>query len=59
MKGHPLRGSEVSGLGRNVSCLIRFVSGAIRRLESFGLLTYKRQWNSAGYDQVEAINAQV
>ncbi|MEZ9546521.1 primase C-terminal domain-containing protein, partial [Vibrio crassostreae] len=41
-----------------MSCLIQYVSGATRRLESFGHPTYKRDWNSAVYDHVEALNAQ-
>ncbi|PMM04918.1 RepA protein [Vibrio kanaloae] len=58
LKGHPLRGSEVSGLGRNCELFDTVRQWSYKAIREFWAPNYKRQWNSAVYDQVEAINAQ-
>nr|WP_282597633.1 primase C-terminal domain-containing protein [Vibrio crassostreae] len=58
LKGHPLRGSEVSGLGRNCELFDTVRQWSYKAIREFWAPNYKRQWNSAVYDQVEAINGQ-
>jgi hypothetical protein len=58
LKGHPLRGSEVSGLGRNCELFDMVRQWSYKAIRDFWAPNYKRQWNSAVYDQVEAINSQ-
>ena len=54
----PLRGSEVSGLGRNCELFDTVRQWSYKAIREFWAPNYKRQWNSAVYDQVEAINSQ-
>lgn len=58
LKGHPLRGSEVSGLGRNCELFDTVRQWSYKAIREFWAPNYKRKWNSAVYDQVEALNAQ-
>ncbi|MFA1576587.1 replication initiation protein [Vibrio cyclitrophicus] len=58
LKGHPLRGSEVSGLGRNCELFDSVRQWSYKAIREFWAPNYKRQWNSAVYDHVEALNAQ-
>ena len=58
LKGHPLRGSEVSGLGRNCELFDNTRQWAYRAIREYWAPNYKRKWNAAVYDQVEALNAQ-
>ena len=58
LKGHPLRGSEVSGLGRNCELFDSVRQWSYKAIREFWAPNYKRDWNSAVYDHVEALNAQ-
>jgi hypothetical protein len=58
LKGHPLRGSEVSGLGRNCEVFDSVRQWSYKAIREFWAPNYKRDWNSAVYDHVEALNAQ-
>ncbi|MFA0012229.1 replication initiation protein [Vibrio lentus] len=58
LKGHPLRGVEISGLGRNCELFDTVRQWGYKAIREFWAPNYKRQWDSAVYNQVEAINAQ-
>lgn len=58
LKGHPLRGCEVSGLGRNCELFDTVRQWSYKAIRDFWAPNYKRQWNSAVYDHVEALNTQ-
>ena len=58
LKGHPRKGIESSGLGRNCELFDTVRQWSYKAIREFWAPNYKRQWNSAVYDQVEAINAQ-
>ncbi|MGR5469612.1 replication initiation protein [Vibrio campbellii] len=56
LKGHPLRGSEVSGLGRNCELFDNTRQWAYRAIRDYWAPNYKRKWNEAVYDKVESAN---
>ena len=58
LKGHPKKGIESSGLGRNCELFDTVRQWSYKTIREFWAPNYKRQWNSAVYDQVEAINSQ-
>lgn len=58
LKGHPLRGHEASGLGRNCELFDTTRQWAYKAIREYWAPNYKRLWNSAVYDRVEALNAQ-
>jgi hypothetical protein len=58
LKGHPLRGSETSGLGRNCELFDNTRQWAYRAIREFWAPNYKRKWNAAVYDKVESTNSQ-
>ena len=58
LKGHPLRGSESSGLGRNCELFDNTRQWAYRAIREFWAPNYKRKWNAAVYDKVESTNSQ-
>ncbi|MFA0193745.1 replication initiation protein [Vibrio sp. 10N.222.55.E8] len=58
LKGHPLRGVEISGLGRNCELFDSVRLWSYKAIREFWAPNYKRDWNSAVYDHVEALNAQ-
>ncbi|MEZ9974432.1 replication initiation protein, partial [Vibrio lentus] len=58
LKGHPLRGVEISGLGRNCELFDTARQWSYKAIRDYWAPNYKRDWNSAVYDQVEAVNAQ-
>ncbi|WP_257967656.1 replication initiation protein, partial [Vibrio parahaemolyticus] len=50
LKGHPLRGSETSGLGRNCELFDNTRQWAYRAIREYWAPNYKRKWNAAVYD---------
>ena len=58
LKGHPKKGIESSGLGRNCELFDSVRQWSYKAIREFWAPNYKRDWNSAVYDQVAAINAQ-
>lgn len=58
LKGHPLRGVEVSGLGRNCELFESVRLWAYKAIRQYWAPNYKREWNSAVYERVESINTQ-
>lgn len=58
LKGHPLRGSETSGLGRNCELFDNTRQWAYRAIREYWAPNYKRKWNAAVYDKVESTNSQ-
>lgn len=58
LKGHPLRGSEISGLGRNCELFDNTRQWAYRAIREYWAPNYKRKWNAAVYDKVESTNSQ-
>ncbi len=58
LRGHPLRGSEVSGLGRNCELFENVRRWAYKAIREYWAPNYKRAWNSAVYERVEALNGQ-
>lgn len=58
LKGHPLRGHEVSGLGRNCELFDSTRQWAYRAIREYWSPNYKRKWNDAVYDKVESTNSQ-
>ena len=58
LRGHPLRGSESVGLGRNCELFESVRKWAYRAIRAYWAPNYKRVWNHAVYEQVEAMNGQ-
>ncbi|MFA0155364.1 replication initiation protein [Vibrio sp. 10N.261.46.A3] len=58
LKGHPKKGIESSGLGRNCELFESASKWAYRAIRDYWTPDYKLMWNGAVYDHVEAINAQ-
>jgi hypothetical protein len=58
LKGHPLRGSETSGLGRNCELFDNTRQWAYKAIREYWAPNYKRKWNAAVYDKVESTNSQ-
>ena len=56
LKGHPLRGIEVSGLGRNCELFDTVRQWSYKAIRDYWLPEYKGKWDSAVYGRVEAIN---
>ncbi|MDD1830038.1 replication initiation protein [Photobacterium sp. ZSDE20] len=58
LKGHPKKGIESSGLGRNCELFESASKWAYRAIRDYWAPNYKLMWNEAVYDHVEALNAQ-
>ena len=58
LKGHPKKGIESSGLGRNCELFESTRKWAYRAIREYWAPSYKRNWNNAVYDHVEALNGQ-
>lgn len=58
LKGHPLRGHEASGLGRNCELFDSTRQWAYKAIREYWAPNYKRKWSAAVYERVEALNSQ-
>jgi hypothetical protein len=58
LKGHPRKGVESSGLGRNCELFESTSKWAYRAIREYWSPDYKPMWNRAVYDHVEALNGQ-
>ena len=58
LKGHPKKGIESSGLGRNCELFESASKWAYRAIREYWAPSYKQMWNDSVYDHVEALNAQ-
>ena len=58
LKGHPRKGIESSGLGRNCELFDSVRQWSYKAIREFWAPNYKRYWNSAVYAHVEALNTQ-
>ena len=58
LKGHPRKGIESSGLGRNCELFESASKWAYRAIRDYWAPNYKLMWNDAVYDHVEALNGQ-
>ncbi|MFA0156307.1 primase C-terminal domain-containing protein, partial [Vibrio sp. 10N.261.46.A3] len=58
LKGHPKKGIESSGLGRNCELFESASKWAYRAIRDYWAPDYKLMWNDAVYDHVEALNGQ-
>lgn len=58
LRCHPLRGTKASGLGRNSELFDSVREWSYKAIREYWAPNYKRAWNDAVYDQVEALNAQ-
>ncbi|MBO0216417.1 primase C-terminal domain-containing protein, partial [Vibrio sp. Vb2880] len=57
LKGHPLRGHEASGLGRNCELFDSVRQWSYKAIREYWAPNYKRKWNAAVYDKVESTNS--
>ena len=58
LQGHPLKGRECSGLGRNCELFDNVRHWAYKAIREYWSPNYKCKWNDAVYAQVEALNIQ-
>ncbi|MFA0157158.1 primase C-terminal domain-containing protein, partial [Vibrio sp. 10N.261.46.A3] len=58
LKGHPKKGIESSGLGRNCELFESSRKWAYRVIRDYWAPDYTLMWNDAVYDYVESLNAQ-
>lgn len=58
LRGHPLKGRESIGLGRNCELFDNTRTWAYRAIREYWSPNYKRNWNAAVYSYVEALNGQ-
>lgn len=58
LRGHPIKGPESFGLGRNCALFDNVRHWAYKAIREFWGPNYKHNWNDAVYSYVEAINAQ-
>ncbi|MFA0158575.1 replication initiation protein [Vibrio sp. 10N.261.46.A3] len=58
LKGHPKKGIESSGLGRNCELFESASKWAYRAIRKYWAPSYKQMWNDAVYDHVESLNTQ-
>ena len=58
LSGHPFRGHQAIGLGRNCELFENVRKWAYRAIREYWQPNYKRAWNNAVYEQVESVNGQ-
>lgn len=58
LRGHPIKGPESFGLGRNCALFDNARHWAYKTIREFWGPNYKHNWNDTVYSYVEAINAQ-
>ncbi|MBY5949284.1 replication initiation protein [Photobacterium rosenbergii] len=58
LRGHPLRGIEATGLGRNCELFESVRKWAYKAIREYWAPNYKRVWNNAVYERVESLNGQ-
>lgn len=58
LKGHPRKGVEVSGLGRNCELFESASKWAYSAIRMYWAPSYKVVWNNAVYEHVERLNGQ-
>ncbi|MCD9472916.1 RepA protein [Photobacterium phosphoreum] len=58
LRGHPLRGQQAIGLGRNCELFENVRKWAYKTIREYWQPNYKRSWNEAVYGEVESLNNQ-
>lgn len=58
LRGHPLRGQQAIGLGRNCELFENVRKWAYKTIREYWQPNYKRSWNEAVYAEVESLNNQ-
>lgn len=58
LRGHPFRGHQAIGLGRNCELFENVRKWAYKAIREYWQPNYKRAWNNVVYDQVESVNGQ-
>ena len=58
LRGHPKKGPEIYGLGRNCELFDNTRKWAYKAIREFWKPEYKANWNNAVYEHVEALNGQ-
>ncbi len=58
LRGHPKKGLEIYGLGRNCELFDNTRKWAYKAIREFWQPEYKANWNNAVYSHIEALNGQ-
>ncbi|PLC55966.1 replication initiation protein, partial [Photobacterium carnosum] len=58
LRGHPLRGHQAVGLGRNCDLFENVRKWSYKTIREYWQPNYKRSWNEAVYAEVESLNSQ-
>ncbi len=58
LRGHPKKGPEIYGLGRNCELFDNTRKWAYKAIREFWQPEYKANWNNAVYSHIEALNGQ-